>query len=102
MRDVCLIFVDEDGARAEHLASVLEAAGWTVTSQFWMTLKQTLREACEENLRDASCVVVLWSSHSVRSEYVNTAAEVARRKLIPVLIDAVEVPGEFGALVSWN
>ena len=57
----------------------------------------------------AKCIIVLWSSESVKSDWVqNEAAEGARRKiLVPALIETVEIPFEFrriqaAHLVNWD
>jgi hypothetical protein len=63
----------------------------------------------EEALRDMRCMVVLWSSHSVESDWVKEEAEEARAlgKLIPVLIEPVKPPVGFRSiqaadLTAWD
>ncbi|MEO8410028.1 MAG: toll/interleukin-1 receptor domain-containing protein, partial [Propionivibrio sp.] len=62
-----------------------------------------------DELERASCVLVLWSAASVKSDWVKEeASEAARRKtLIPVLIDEVTIPLGFrriqaAVLVYWK
>jgi hypothetical protein len=63
----------------------------------------------EDALREARCVIVLWSRTSIESDWVRTEAEEAkgRRILVPVLIDDVPVPLAFkriqaANLVGWS
>jgi hypothetical protein len=55
-------------------------------------------------LKDAKCVIVLWSEKSVESRWVQEEAENAnkRRILFPVLIDDVSPPIGFGGIQSAN
>lgn len=57
-------------------------------------------EVIEEALRDAKCVIVLWSKQSVNSRYVRDEATYAlnREKLIPVAIEDVDSPFRFAGL----
>lgn len=61
---------------------------------------QSFSAVIEKELDGAYCVVVLWSSASIESEWVlNEAAEGARRKiLVPVRIEDVRPPLEFRRL----
>ena len=70
---------------------------------------RTFDEVIEEALDDAQCVVVLWSTTSVASNWVRAeAAEGARRQiLVPALLDKVKIPLEFrrvqaADLTNWN
>jgi hypothetical protein len=54
-------------------------------------------------------VLVVWTEHSVNSEWVQEEAEIGKRRkiLFPVLLDNVEPPFGFGSiqaanLVAWN
>src|SRR5262245_29264496 len=89
MIDIHLIFAKEDRGRASALRSLFEAAGWTV-SALDPEIDQDSRSV-DEAIRDARCAVVLWSAHSVKSDLVNLQAWRAHGKLIPVLIDAVQL-----------
>ena len=54
--------------------------------------------------QNSSCVVVLWSSHSVESDFVLEEAHEAKRndKLVPLLIDDIYPPLGFGTLHSLD
>ena len=63
----------------------------------------------EDAMRDARCVIVLWSKTSVDSDWVRNEAEEGKRKgtLVPALIDDVGMPLEFrriqaANLVGWS
>ena len=81
MTYVFISYASEDSIRAKKLAEALKEKG----------------------------VVVLWSKHSVISEWVKSEAQVAveRGTLVPALIDAVKPPLEFRRkqtvdLVDWD
>ena len=70
---------------------------------------KTFDQVIEEALDTAKCVIVLWSRESVSSDWVkNEAREGARRHiLVPILIDNVKIPFEFGhiqaaRLIDWQ
>ena len=87
----------------------LTARGWDV---FWdeeLRLGDRFRQALAAELTSARCVVVLWSTLSVQSEWVLDEASRAnkRGKLIAVQIDDVELPLGFGEmqvgnLIGWD
>ncbi len=110
MADFFLSYANEDRETAAALARALEAAGWRVWWERRIPAHQTWRSVLDEALDGARCVVVLWSRHSVTSDWVKEEAEEARRRgknLIPVLIEAVEPPIGFrmiqaADLTEWN
>ncbi len=107
MTDVFLSYAKEDRDRAKKLAEVLEAHGWTV---FWdrKTLPGTnWKKHISGRLKEARCVVVLWSVASVESEWVDEEANVGKKRLVPVLLDDVEPPFGYqqihaASLVDWD
>ncbi|HIG42367.1 MAG TPA: toll/interleukin-1 receptor domain-containing protein [Gammaproteobacteria bacterium] len=48
----------------------------------------------EEALEAARCVVVVWSNHSIKSQWVRTEAHegLERKILVPLLLDDVKPP----------
>ena len=97
MPDVFISYAREDHERARVLAGALEARGWSVWWDRKIVAGQSFDHAIERQLESAGSVVVLWSEHSVESEWVrNEAAAAAERDtLVPVLIDPVRLPLEF-------
>jgi TIR domain/Bacterial Ig-like domain (group 2) len=109
MADIFLSYANEDRESARAVAGLLESAGCTVWWDRRIPAGRTWRSMIEEALRDMRCMVVLWSSHSVESDWVKEEAEEARAvgKLIPVLIEAVKPPVGFRSiqaadLIDWD
>jgi hypothetical protein len=107
--DIFISYAHEDHEKARALANVLAARGWNV----WWDRKIAPGEAydvvIERELGTCKCAIVLWSASSVHATWVrNEARRAARRKvLLPILIDAVEMPLEFenlqaADLTSWK
>lgn len=109
MCDVFISYANEDSFVARQLAEHLREAGFDV---FWdrkIPIGITWDSYIEGKLRDAKCVVVLWSSHSVSSDWVRAeASEAANRGvLIPATIDTTLPPFRFrtlqtASLVEWR
>jgi hypothetical protein len=109
MADIFLSYAREDREVARKLSVLLEHAGWSVWWDRRIPAGRTWRDVLEEALRDMGCMVVLWTSHSVDSDWVREEAEEARarRKLVPVLIEAVNPPVGFRTiqaadLTDWD
>ena len=107
--DIFISYAHEDHEKARALANVLAARGWKV----WWDRKIAPGEAydvvIERELGTCKCAIVLWSNTSVHATWVrNEARRAARRKvLLPILVDAVEMPLEFenlqaADLTSWQ
>jgi hypothetical protein len=109
MADIFLSYANEDREMARAVAGLLESAGCTVWWDRRIPAGRTWRSMIEEALREMRCMVVLWSTHSVDSDWVKEEAEEARAlgKLIPVLIEPVKPPVGFRSiqaadLTDWN
>ncbi len=109
MSDIFISYASGDRERVKVLAEILEGSAWSVWWDRKIPPGKTFAQIIKEELDAAKCVVVLWSHHSVKSEWVqNEAAQGAGRKiLVPALIDPVEIPFEFGRiqaadLTDWN
>ena len=97
MPDVFLSYAREDRERASVLARALESDGWSVWWDRKMVAGEAFDETIERQLATANSVVVLWSEHSVGSEWVKSEAAAASERdvLVPVLLDDVKQPLEF-------
>ena len=89
MSDIFLSYAREDLPRAQNMAASLEALGFSV---FWdrrILPGETFDEVIAQALKEAHCVVVLWSFASVASHWVKDEAVEGqnRQVLVPVLID---------------
>lgn len=56
------------------------------------------REVIGEALAEAKCVIVLWSRISIESDWVKEEATRAAKRLLPILIEHVEIPLGFGQI----
>ena len=94
MNDIFLSYANEDRDVARTMAAALESHGWSVWWDREISFGKPFDQVIEEELNAARCVVVLWTSHAVRSRWVKSEASVAADKdrLIPVLLEDVELP----------
>jgi len=104
MADVFLSYAREDRDRAEQVARGLEGAGIAV---FWdneIPPGQTWADYIEQKLTQCKALIVLWSEHSTKSQWVREEARLGRDKgvLIPVMIDASQPPFGFGEVQAAN
>jgi hypothetical protein len=109
MADVFLSYAREDRAKAEQIAHGLEASGVKV---FWdneIPPGQTWADYIEQKLTQCKALIVLWSEHSTKSQWVREEARMGRDKgvLIPAMIDNSTPPFGFGEVLAstlswWN
>jgi hypothetical protein len=109
MSDIFISYKREDQATARKLADALEREGWSVWWDPKLRTGEIFDDVIEKALTSAKCVVVLWSEGSVKSQYVRDEATYAleRNKLVPVAIEAVEMPFRFRGvqtlrLFAWD
>lgn len=109
MADIFLSYAKEDRDHARSVATLLERQGWKVWWDRRIPAGRTWRDVLEEALLNMRCMVVLWSSHSIESDWVKEEAEEARavKKLVPVLIEPVNPPVGFRTiqaadLTDWD
>ena len=101
MAEIFVSYSRQDVDLARALAEALEARGWSV----WWDI-QDLRagkhfdDDIQKAITNAKCVVVLWSTRSVESEFVKDEATYALElgKLLPVTIENVRPPLRFQRL----
>jgi TIR domain/PDZ domain len=100
MADIFISYASEDRDRARALAETLGARGWSVWWDREIPLGQSFDEVIEKALRNAKCVIVLWSTVSVVSEWVRNEASEGKRRgiLVPVFIEPVDAPLAFRLL----
>ena len=71
MADIFISYAEEDRERVRPLVKLLEEQGRSV---FWdrkVPPGRSWAEFIYENTQAASCIVVLWSAHSIGSRWVN-------------------------------
>ncbi len=104
MADVFISYAREDRPHAEQVARGFEAMG---LEPFWDTEippGQTWADYIEGKLSQCPAVVVLWSEHSTKSQWVREEARMGRdkSKLIPALLDGAPAPFGFGEVQAAN
>jgi len=104
MADVFLSYAREDVARAQQVAQGLGQAGLEV---FWdneIPPGTTWADYIEQKLTQCKVLIVLWSEHSTKSQWVREEARMGRDKgvLIPVMIDTSQAPFGFGEVQAAN
>jgi len=107
--DIFLSYASQDRARARVLAEALAQLGWAVWWDRTIPSGKRFDQVIAEALAGARCILVLWSTKSVTSDWVIEEAEEGRRReiLIPVFIEGTPPPMGFrriqGAdLVDWD
>jgi membrane-associated phospholipid phosphatase len=108
MADIFISYSRLDLPRARQFEQALSQSGWSV---FWdreLLPGEGFRRAIEHELKQAHCVIVLWSHTSVDSEWVIDEAESGKQngRLVSVRIDDVEMPLGFrqlqaATLIDW-
>ncbi len=104
MTDIFLSYSHEDEERIKPLVAALESQGWSVFWDRHIPAGQTWRTYIGEALENAKCVLVAWSHNSIASKWVTEEADVGQKRgnLIPIFIDAVEIPIGFRSIQAAN
>jgi TolB-like protein len=109
MTDVFLSYSREDQRIARHFATGLEREGLGVWWDQALNAGEAFDRVTEKALGEARTVVVLWSKHSVDSDWVRAEATQARAtgRLVPVMIEPCKRPIMFelthtADLEGWN
>lgn len=109
MSDIFISYKREEQPVARKLADALGAQGWSVWWDPKLRAGEHFDDVIETALKEAKCVLVMWSKLSVESPYVKAEASYAlkQQKLIPIAIEEVDPPFRFavlhtGQLLDWN
>lgn len=109
MVDIFISYASEDSERAGKMARAFSDLGWSVWWDRRIIVGERYDQAIERELETAKSVVVLWSKHSIRSEWVSDEAAVGARRgvLVPAMLEKVPLPLEFSHkqtadLTDWN
>lgn len=97
MSDIFISYARADALQAQRVAEALRTSGYSVWRDDELPAHRAYAGVIEERLDGAKAVVVLWSQHSARSEWVQSEADRARnaRKLVQLSIDATALPMPF-------
>ncbi len=110
MSDIFISYSRIDKSVAETIAGAFQTKRWSVWWDPHIPAGQTFDDAIDQALRDARCVVVLWSKYSICSHWVITEVTEGfnRNTLVPVFTEEVEeLPIVFrrvqaADLIVWN
>ena len=91
---IFLSYAHDDRAKAQRLAAALEQAGYIVWWDGLIEGGAQFDKSIREALEAADAVVVLWSRHSVESDWVRDEAAQGRdrRRLVPLSLDGSAPP----------
>ena len=94
MTDIFLSYSSEDRDRVIPLVEALQADGYSVWWDRVIRPGPSFDREIEAAIDNAGCMIVLWSGHSVESEWVRSEVEegVRTNLLVPALIDDVLPP----------
>jgi hypothetical protein len=108
MAQIFLSYASQDRPRAKAFGEALRDKGWSVFWDRTVPPGKVFDQVIDEALRQASCVVVLWSQASIESNWVKEEITDAAQRgtLIPALIDDVPLPLGFrrlqaARLIGW-
>lgn len=96
--DIFISYAREDWERAEQLLNTFKSHGWSVwIDRESISAGEIYDETISNALNEARCVIVIWSKYSVSKPWVKSEANegLKNEKLVPVKIDAVELPLPF-------
>ena len=104
MADIFISYASPDREIARSIAEAFAERGHSVWWDRTIPPGRVFDEVIQEALTAAKCVIVLWSSSSIRSNWVKTEASEAlgRNRLLPVLTEDVPPPIEFKRIQAAN
>ena len=107
--DIFLSYASTDPNRVRPLVQALKRRGWSVWWDRDLVPGASFPDRIEDALAAARCAVVVWTEASVNSEWVHAEAleGLARRILVPVMLDKVSLPLAFrhqdaAQLLGWK
>ena len=97
MIDIFLSYAHKDRERIQPLIRILEVQGWKVWWDTNIEAGELFDKEIEAAVESARCIMVVWSKHSIGSQWVRSEAHegLDRNILVPVLIDDVRPPLPF-------
>ncbi len=100
MPEVFVSYAHQDAARVQALVERLESTGCSVWWDRKITPGSHFEQAIEEALESAGCVLIALTRHAARSDWVRAEAAAAHHhnRVIPVLLDDVQIPLSLRAL----
>ena len=94
MTDNFISYAREDRGQVEQLVNLLQAQGFEVWWDRDLLVGGTYEKDIDDAIHSAKCVLVIWTRHSVDSEWVQAEAGdgMDRGILLPVILDKVRLP----------
>ena len=80
MSDIFISYSSKDRPWVDTFAKVLESQGWSVWWDRQIPTGGSFHAVIRQELRAATCAIVVWSEQSVDSEWVQAEADEARSK----------------------
>ena len=109
MSDVFISYARPDEPHAGRVADALRAKGYTVWRDDQLPAHRAYSDEIEERIKAAKAVVVLWSAHAAKSQWVRAEAEAARTAgtLVQARLDDTIPPMPFAQvqcaeLIGWD
>ncbi len=100
MADIFISYSREDREWVSKLADALQDEGFTVWWDWDLLVGKRYRETIETELQACKATVVVWSTHSIKSDFVRDEAEEGQQRniLVPILKESVRPPAGFRQL----
>jgi formylglycine-generating enzyme required for sulfatase activity len=103
MADIFISYSKRERVLTVELARDLEELGYSVWWDTALVAGQVFRQEIRDQIQAARAVIVIWTPHSVKSDWVYAEAQEARRlgKLCPVRVEGLaphEIPFPFSVI----
>ena len=104
MTNIFISYSRNDRPVVQHIASALQQDGFNVWWDTEIPPGSTFADVIDKRLNEADCVLVIWSSSSVKSNWVQEEADdgLQSGRLIPVMIEEIDLPRGFKRLQTAN
>lgn len=106
---VFISYKREEAAQAEHLRTVLIENGFDVWWDEDIQCGQVWNQVLDDAVKNAGCIVVLWSSRSMQSRWVmhEASSAIDREVYAPVRIELCSIPPPYNRiqatdLLEWD
>ena len=90
--DIFISYAREDEERIGRLVEALEKQGWSVFWDRQLLAGESFSKLLEREIGRARCVLVLWSSSALNSDWVAEEAAEGKGRLVPARLDRVKPP----------
>lgn len=107
--DIFISYQHNDRTQARLIAEVLSKHGYNVWWDIELLPGQKFADEINSIIQSAKAVVVLWTSDSIKSDWVKaeTALALEKKILIPIWVEKVNIPAPYNTLHTldlsqWN